>query len=175
MLTAQACLVTSDSSSQRESHLLEDIRLSLANRCPVIGVGIHKSEELKGIIQTSLKGGILRYFGSDKSEELRNEDINKSNNILKRFSAQTISSKYNLLFYNHEIRNFTTTRRLEYLEDKIKLPLRRLLAINTPFLKISRNKTNKYRLKNIELLLVCGIGDKNWILDGITKVDQIKA
>ena len=36
LLTAQACLVTSDSSSQRESHLLEDIRLS-TNRCPVIG------------------------------------------------------------------------------------------------------------------------------------------
>ena len=172
LLTAQACLVTSDSSSQRESHLLEDIRLSLANRCPVIGVGIHKSEELKGIIQTSLKGGILRYFGSDKSEELRNEDINKSNNLLKRFSAQTISSIYNLLFYNQEISKLTTTKRLEYLEDKKSLTTSKTIAGDQhPFPENIPGPTRPISIdsENIELLLVCGIGDKNWILDGIAK------
>ena len=172
LLTAQACLVTSDSSSQRESHLLEDIRLSLANRCPVIGVGIHKSEELKGIIQTSLKGGILRYFGSDKSEELRNEDINKSNNLLKRFSAQTISSIYNLLFYNQEISKLTTTKRLEYLEDKKSLTTSKTIAGDKhPFPENIPGPTRPISIdsENIELLLVCGIGDKNWILDGIAK------
>ena len=171
IFTAAACLITTggDASSQSKSN--SKVLLALANKCPVIGINLSDSEELKEVMITSVEVGIDRYIISEHSEINRNHDLSKAEILMERFSPKRIGSIYNLLFDNQECRILTNSKieeskESEIKEDSISKSLKKHpMPLNIP----GTRKPLAIDSNGIELLLVCGIGDRNWILDGIAK------
>lgn len=173
VLKATACFLTTGNDSRCKTKSNNRILLALANKCPVIAISLPNADELKDVIQTSLKGGIQRYFISEERTENRMNDIRGSQELMKRFKSKSIASIYDLLFKNQEG---------YMLANKYKLKNSLSRELSTESKKHIDTNENLFpenipgpvmpcsiEADDIDLLFVCGISDKNWILEGIAK------
>ena len=165
---ASVVLLTTGNDARCDTKSNNRILLSLANDCPVISLQMPNSSELNDVVIRSFKEGINRYITSENSVQNKLVDLDKASNILQRFTPRTISSIYDLVFQNNNLKTniISSSHPPSKLKDNhCSIHPEFDMPENIP----ARNMPLNINTEDLDLLLVCGKEGKNWILDGIAK------